>query len=78
MKKTKSTLWLLISSLIILSSCAGAPGAEPVQIPIPARPMISLGYQEMLIKAGPELTQEGLKHEVEWHGYADKMEKRVK
>lgn len=45
---------------------------------MPARPMISLKYQEMLIKAGPDIAKEGLKHEVDWHGFADKMERRVK
>jgi hypothetical protein len=32
----------------------------------------------MLLKAGPETVKAGIKHEVEWHGYADKMEMRVK
>jgi hypothetical protein len=39
--------------------------------------MISLRYQEMLLRAGPETAKEGLKHEVDWHGFADKMERRV-
>jgi hypothetical protein len=32
----------------------------------------------MLIKAGPEITKESLKHETSWLGWADKMERRVK
>jgi hypothetical protein len=47
------------------------------KIPIPPKPTISLHYQEMLIKAGPEVAKEGLKHEVDWLGWADKMERRV-
>lgn len=53
-------------------------GVEPVALPVPARPIISLEYQEMLMRAGPATAKAGLKHEVEWHGYADKMENRVK
>jgi hypothetical protein len=32
----------------------------------------------MLIKAGPDISKEALKHEIEWMGWADKMERRVK
>jgi len=40
------------------------------------RPVISNSYAEMLKKSSPELKREAVKHEWEWNGYADKMEKR--
>jgi len=40
--------------------------------------MISLKYQEMLLKCGDAVSKEALKHEVEWLGVYDKLVNRVK
>jgi hypothetical protein len=41
------------------------------------RPTISETYKGLLKKADPQLKREAIKHEWEWNGYADKMEKRL-
>lgn len=76
--KTSNILLVLAIGCSMLAGCAGTIIAEPVKIPIPPRPTISLNYQALLIQAGAETAREALKHEISWLGYADKMEMRVK
>lgn len=47
------------------------------KIPPPDRPRISAKYQTMLMKAGQDIAKEAMRHEWDWHGYADKMENRA-
>lgn len=49
---------------------------ERVELPNPARPIISENYEVLLKKAGLPTAKEALKHEADWNGYADKMENR--
>lgn len=52
---------------------------EPqVKTIIPDRPRISTTYEGMLKNLTIEVQKEALKHEWNWHGWADKMQERVK
>jgi hypothetical protein len=69
---------VILAGFLLLAGCAGAQVVEPVRIPNPPRPIISLNYQAMLIQAGPETAREALKHELDWLNYSDKVEMRLK
>ena len=68
---------LIIAGCLLLGGCAGAQVVEPVKIPVPLMPIISMEYQTALIKAGRELTKMALKHEVEWQGTYQKLLNRI-
>lgn len=63
--------------MLSLSAC-GSTGA-PVKVPqLPDRPMISPQYEGMLRACPVETQKEAMKHEWDWHGWADKAEDRMK
>jgi hypothetical protein len=49
-----------------------------VTVPLPLRPVYIDQEKQILKSLSPEAKRIIIKHEVEWNGYADKMELRVK
>lgn len=52
--------------------------ASPIKTIIPDRPRIQAYYEDMLKACPIETQKEAIKHEYEWHGWADKLVERLK
>ena len=67
---------LILPTLLMLSltSCAHTPTPkiDPVK-----RPTLTKEYQGLIMQCPTAAQKAVLSHEWEWHGYADKMEKRL-
>lgn len=80
-KRLKWIAPLMLIWALNWTGCAGSPQpptatAAPIKAPLPLRPVLSAADKAVIGGAAGPVQRLFIKHELDWNGYADKMEAR--